>query len=63
MTEIVGSGGGIEDALGIRANTWTAEALRVAGLPVSTSGVVFADQVLDQLPPLLEPVTNTQSRY
>ena len=35
-------------------NTWTAEALRVAGLPVSATGVVFAAQVLDQLPPLLE---------
>jgi hypothetical protein len=30
-------------------NTWTAEALRVAGLPVSTAGVVFAHQVVDQL--------------
>lgn len=35
-------------------NTWTAEALRVAGLPVSSTGVVFAAQVLDQLAPLLE---------
>jgi hypothetical protein len=35
-------------------NTWTAEALRVTGLPVSATGVVFATQVLDQLPPLLE---------
>jgi uncharacterized protein (TIGR02117 family) len=35
-------------------NTWTAEALRVAGLPVNTAGVVFAGQVLDQLPPILE---------
>ena len=35
-------------------NTWTAEALRVAGLPVSATGVVFAGQVLDQLPPILE---------
>jgi uncharacterized protein (TIGR02117 family) len=35
-------------------NTWTAEALRVTGLPVSATGVVFASQVLDQLPPLLE---------
>jgi uncharacterized protein (TIGR02117 family) len=35
-------------------NTWTAEALRVTGLPVSATGVVFAAQVLDQLPPLLE---------
>ncbi len=44
-------------------NTWTAEALRVTGLPVTAAGVVFASQVLDQLPPLLEPVTeNTQSR-
>jgi len=42
-------------------NTWTAEALRVAGLPVSTEGVVFAGQVLDQLRPLLEPVSNNQS--
>ena len=38
-------------------NTWTAEALSVAGLPVSSAGVVFAAQVLDQLPPLLEPTT------
>jgi hypothetical protein len=38
-------------------NTWTAEALRVTGMPVSSAGVVFASQVLDQLPPLLEPVT------
>ena len=38
-------------------NTWTAEALRVAGLPVSAAGVVFAVQVLDQLPPLLAPAT------
>jgi len=44
-------------------NTWTAEALRVAGLPVSAAGVVFAAQILDQLPPLLAPATeNTQSR-
>jgi uncharacterized protein (TIGR02117 family) len=35
-------------------NTWTAEALRVVGLPVSAAGVVFAGQVLDQLPPLTE---------
>jgi hypothetical protein len=31
-------------------NTWTAEALRVAGLPVNAAGVVFAGQVLGQLP-------------
>jgi hypothetical protein len=43
-------------------NTWTAEALHVAGLPMSAAGVVFAAQILDQLPPLLTPVTeNTQS--
>lgn len=30
-------------------NTWTAEALRVAGLPVSASGVIFAHQVIDQV--------------
>ena len=40
--------------LGHTCNTWTAEALRVTGLPVSATGVVFAAQVLDQLPPLLE---------
>jgi uncharacterized protein (TIGR02117 family) len=42
--------------LGHTCNTWTAEALRVAGLPVSAAGVVFASQVLDQLPPILEAV-------
>jgi uncharacterized protein (TIGR02117 family) len=45
--------------LGHTCNTWTAEALRVAGLPVSAAGVVFASQVLNQLPPLLKPVANT----
>jgi uncharacterized protein (TIGR02117 family) len=30
-------------------NTWTAEALRIAGLPVSTAGIIFADQVTGQL--------------
>jgi len=40
--------------LGHTCNTWTAEALRIAGLPVSAAGVVFAGQVLDQLPPILE---------
>jgi len=44
-------------------NTWTAEALRVAGLPISAAGVGFAGQVLDQLRPLLEPVSNTQSTH
>jgi len=49
--------------LGHTCNTWTAEALRVAGLPVSTAGVVFAGQVLDQLRPLLEPVSDSQSAH
>jgi uncharacterized protein (TIGR02117 family) len=40
--------------LGHTCDTWTAEALRVAGLPVSATGVVFAGQVLDQLPRILE---------
>jgi len=40
--------------LGHTCNTWTAEALRVAGLPVNAAGVVFAGQVLDQLPSILE---------
>lgn len=30
-------------------NSWTAEALHIAGLPVSAAGVVFADQVLDRV--------------
>lgn len=33
-------------------NTWTAEALEAAGLPVSAAGVVFAGQVLRQAEPL-----------
>ena len=32
-------------------NTWTAEALGAAGLAVNPADVVFADQLLDQLPP------------
>jgi uncharacterized protein (TIGR02117 family) len=39
--------------LGHTCNTWTAEALRAAGLPVSETGVVFAGQVLDQLSPII----------
>ena len=35
-------------------NTWTAEALRVTGLPVSADGVLFADQLVDRLRPLAE---------
>ena len=30
-------------------NTWTAEGLRVAGVPVSSAGVVFAGELTDQL--------------
>jgi uncharacterized protein (TIGR02117 family) len=33
-------------------NTWTAEALRAVGLPVSSVGVVYAQQLVEQLPPL-----------
>ena len=33
-------------------NTWTAEALHAADLPVTAAGVVFAAQLVDQLPPL-----------
>lgn len=36
-------------SLGNTCNTWTAEALRVTGLPVSASGVVFTHQVVDQV--------------
>jgi uncharacterized protein (TIGR02117 family) len=32
-------------------NTWTAEALHAAGVPISATGVVSAGQLLDQLPP------------
>jgi uncharacterized protein (TIGR02117 family) len=39
--------------LGHTCNTWTAEALRAAGLPVNAAGVVFTGQVLDQLPSIL----------
>jgi hypothetical protein len=39
--------------LGHTCNTWTAEALRAAGLPVNAAGAVFAGQVLDQLPSIL----------
>jgi uncharacterized protein (TIGR02117 family) len=39
--------------LGNTCNTWTAEALRVSGLPVSATGVVFADQVLSRVQALV----------
>jgi uncharacterized protein (TIGR02117 family) len=41
--------------LGHTYNTWTAEALHLSGLPVSAAGVVFANQVLDQLRQPLKP--------
>lgn len=44
--------------LGHTCNTWTAEALGVASLPVSAAGVVFAGQVLGQLPSIVG--NNTQ---
>jgi uncharacterized protein (TIGR02117 family) len=37
--------------LGHTCNTWTAEALAAAGLPVDPAGVVFAGQLLNQLRP------------
>jgi uncharacterized protein (TIGR02117 family) len=36
-------------------NTWAAEALHVAGLPVDAAGVVFASQLLDEAQPLALP--------
>jgi uncharacterized protein (TIGR02117 family) len=33
---------------GYTCNTWTAEALQTAGLPVHVAGVIFADDVADQ---------------
>ena len=44
-------------------NTWTADGLRVTGLPMTSAGVVSAAQVLDQLPPLLAPLTNTHAEH
>jgi uncharacterized protein (TIGR02117 family) len=35
-------------SVGYTCNTWTAEALQIAGLPVHADGVVFADGVADQ---------------
>ena len=39
-------------------NTWTAEALHVADLPVTAAGVVFSGRLIDQLPPLTRAATN-----
>jgi hypothetical protein len=44
-------------------NTWTAEALGVAGLPVSAAGVVFASQVLDQVRPLAVATAQQVERW
>jgi uncharacterized protein (TIGR02117 family) len=33
---------------GYTCNTWTAEALQIAGLPIHAAGVLFADDVADQ---------------
>ncbi len=41
-------------SLGNTCNTWTAEALRISGLPVTASGVVFSHQVMAQVQGLLE---------
>ena len=43
--------------LGHTCNTWTAEALAAAGLPVSAAGVIFAGQLVDQVRPLAEPAS------
>ena len=40
--------GGTYDAA-FTCNTWTAEGLRVAGLPISTDGVLFAGQVMSRV--------------
>jgi len=45
---------GIYD-IGNTCNTWTAEALKVSGLPVRVAGVVFASQVTDQIRGLAVP--------
>ncbi len=33
-------------------NTWTAEALRAAGVPVTSAGIIYAGQLLDRVRPL-----------
>ncbi len=46
-------------------NTWTADGLRAAGLPISTEGVVFADQVMSRVRALLtggRPAAGTNDR-
>jgi uncharacterized protein (TIGR02117 family) len=39
-------------------NTWTAEALHVAGVPVTSVGIVYAAQLLDQLPRVAASATS-----
>jgi uncharacterized protein (TIGR02117 family) len=43
-------------------NTWTAEALHAAGMPVSAAGVVWAGQVIDQVKALPTAITATAAR-
>lgn len=43
-------------------NTWAAEALRSAGVPVSSTGTVFAGQLWGQLQRLPPPATDSASR-
>ncbi len=51
--------GGTYD-IGNTCNTWTAEALNVAGLPVSATGVVFAGQVVDRVRDLVVSAPHAQ---
>lgn len=46
--------------MGNTCNTWTAQALNVAGLPVSAVGVVFAGQVVDRVRGLVAPAERAQ---
>ncbi len=46
--------------IGNTCNTWTAEALNAAALPVSAAGVVFAGQVVDRVRGLAAPASRTQ---
>jgi uncharacterized protein (TIGR02117 family) len=43
-------------------NTWTAEALHVAGVPVNANGVIFAGQVIDQVSKA-KAVQNSRQTY
>src|SRR5215469_5027981 len=49
--------------LTMTCNSWTAQALHAAGLPVTAEGVVFARQVLDQVRPIAaRPIAPEGSR-